>query len=49
MKGAIMDALGPGRADRPLAARAVLALAFGTLALAWPAIELGEFVLLFAA
>ena len=44
-----MDVLGPGRADRPLAARAVLALAFGTLALAWPAIELGEFVLLFAA
>ena len=37
-----MNTLSPGHADRPLAARAILALGFGTLALAWPAIELGE-------
>ena len=44
-----MNTFSPRRTDRPLAARAILALGFGTLALAWPAIELGEFVLLFAA
>lgn len=42
-----MEASRRGRADRPLAARAILALAFGTAAIAWPAISLGEFVLLF--
>jgi uncharacterized membrane protein HdeD (DUF308 family) len=36
-----------GRATRPLTARAVLALVFGTLAIGWPGIELGQFVVLF--
>jgi uncharacterized membrane protein HdeD (DUF308 family) len=38
-----------GRPSRPLAVRAVLGLVFGTLAIGWPRIELGQFVLLFGA
>jgi len=44
-----MKTLTLGRPDRPLATRAVLALVFGTVAIAWPEIRLGEFVLLFGA
>lgn len=44
-----MKALTLGGPSRPLAARAVLALVFGTLAIGWPGIALGEFVLLFGA
>jgi uncharacterized membrane protein HdeD (DUF308 family) len=35
------------RPSGPLAARAVLGLVFGTLAIGWPRIELGQFVVLF--
>jgi uncharacterized membrane protein HdeD (DUF308 family) len=38
-----------GRPSRPLAVRAILGLVFGTLAIGWPRIELGEFILLFGA
>lgn len=38
-----------GGSGRPLAARAVLALVFGTMAIGWPRIEVGEFVVLFGA
>jgi uncharacterized membrane protein HdeD (DUF308 family) len=36
-----------GGPSRPFAARAIVALVFGTLAIGWPGIGLGEFVLLF--
>ena len=35
------------RPSRPFAARAILGLVFGTFAIGWPQIELGEFVVLF--
>lgn len=38
-----------GLPDRPLAIRAALALVFGGLAIGWPGVELGQFVLLFGA
>ena len=44
-----MTPLTLGRPRPPLAARAILALAFGTVAIAWLEIDLGQFVLLFGA